>query len=133
MTGDQTDQNDARQRGAVLTGEVKQNRLMIDEQAEDFAELMERLNSIEQMIERQNYTVAEDMLNRWRDQDADDFDLFTSEDHLKDFMENYDNYYKPVSNSGVSFPGAQPGGKMIETTEEMNAEQQGLRSLGRRL
>ena len=94
--------DDARQRGAVLTGEVKQNRLMIDEQAEDFEELMERLNSIEKMIERQNYTVAEDMLNRWRDQDAEDFDLFTSEDYLKDFMENYDNYYKPVSNSGVS-------------------------------
>ena len=94
--------DDARQRGEVLAGEVKQNRLMIDEQAEDSAELMERLNSIEQMIERQNYTVAEDMLNRWRDQDAEDFDLFTSEDHLKDFMENYDNYYKPVSNSGVS-------------------------------
>ena len=94
--------DDARQRGEVLAGEVRQNRLMIDEQAEDSAELMERLNSIEQMIERQNYTVAEDMLNRWRDQDAEDFNLFTSEDHLKDFMENYDHYYKPVSNSGVS-------------------------------
>ncbi len=94
--------DDARQRGAVLAGEVKQNRLRIDEQAEDAARLKARLDSIEHMIEIQNYTVAEDMLNRWRDQDTEDFDIFTSEDNLKDFIDNYDNYYNPVKNSGVS-------------------------------
>ena len=99
---DQKIKDDARQRGAVLAGEVKQNRQKIDDQAEDAAELKARLDSIEHMIEMQNYTVAEDMLNRWRDQDTEDFDLFTSEDNLKDFIDNYDNYYNPVKNSGVS-------------------------------
>ncbi len=94
--------DDARRRGVVLVEEVKQNRLMIDEQAGDAAELKARLDSIEHMIELQNYTVAEDMLNRWRDQDTEEFALFTSEDNLKDFIDNYKIYYDPVKNSGVS-------------------------------
>ncbi len=94
--------DDARQRGAVLAGEVAQNRLRIDEQAGDAAELKARLDRIEHMIEIQNYTVAEDMLNRWRDHDTEDFDLFTSGDNLKDFIDNYEIYYNPVRNSGTS-------------------------------
>lgn len=94
--------DDARQRGAVLAGEVAQNRLRIDEQAGDAAELKARLDRIGKMIEIQNYTVAEDMLNRWRDHDTEDFDLFTSGDNLKDFIDNYEIYYNPVRNSGTS-------------------------------
>ncbi len=64
-----------------------------------------RTGKIRQMIDLQNYTVAEDMLNRLRRGEPEDADAMRSlfeRDYLKDFLENYDRYYERVSEGKYS-------------------------------
>lgn len=56
----------------------------------------ELIEKISEMISRQNYTVAEDLLSRGTLVE-DEFEELFSNDFLKDFIENYEDYYNPVA------------------------------------
>ncbi len=57
-----------------------------------------RIDRIEAVIKSQNYTVAEDLLARASNLD-DDAEEIIDEDFLQDFLDNYDDYYRPVSSN----------------------------------
>ncbi len=60
-----------------------------------------KIAKIQSALKEQNYTVAEDLLSR------DDFDediavALIEDDFLKDFLDNYDDFYKPVASKTSS-------------------------------
>ncbi|SCP97797.1 ATP-binding protein [Anaerobium acetethylicum] len=57
---------------------------------------------IQAAIKQQNYTVSEDLLARVWQQD-DEHEEIIEEDFLREFLENYTDYYKPVAMSQSSF------------------------------
>lgn len=61
-----------------------------------------KIKKIQSAIEQQNYTVAEDLLARVDQPDADHDDVI-EENFLKDFLTYYNDYYKPVAMSQTSF------------------------------
>ena len=62
-------------------------------------EFTDKLNRIQTMMEIQNYTVAEDLLNRLNSNESEsDFELFKV-DYLQKFYEEYDYNYKKVADS----------------------------------
>ena len=61
-----------------------------------------KIKKIQSAIEQQNYTVAEDLLARVDQPDADHDDVI-EENFLKDFLADYNDYYKPVAMSQTSF------------------------------
>ena len=100
---------DARKRGEVLQEELQQSWQQFRSQnngTEDTEEentQKNRLHQIERMIKIQNYTVAEDMLNRWRSHEPEDeFHFDDGKDYLQDFLYTYDTNYNKVSRSGFS-------------------------------
>ena len=61
-----------------------------------------RIAKIQLAISQQNYTVAEDLLAR-ASQIEDDQDNVIEEEFLKDFLDDYNDYYKPVANGSFTF------------------------------
>lgn len=61
-----------------------------------------RAARILEMINVQNYTVAEDLLAR-ANASEDEYEEFNEEDFLQEFLDNYDDYYQPVAKNNVSF------------------------------
>lgn len=61
-----------------------------------------RIKRIQDMIDAQNYTVAEDYLARINSIEDDTTD-FIEEDFLKEFLENYYDYYTPVAKASTNF------------------------------
>ncbi len=61
-----------------------------------------RIAKIEEMFKEQNYTVAEDLLARV-DIPEDGIEEIQDEDFLQEFLENYDDYYRPVSMPKANF------------------------------
>ena len=80
-----------------------------------------RVQKIRNMIEQQNYTVAEDMLAR-ADQAEDDQDDIVEENFLNDFLENYDDYYKPVATHRMTFAN-------LVSSRTRNKEERGAKKL----
>ena len=64
-------------------------------------EKAKRITKIQSAIKDLNYTVAEDLLSR-KDADEDAVYSLIEEDFLKDFLENYDDFYQPVSSKNAS-------------------------------
>lgn len=61
--------------------------------------IQKRIVSIKKMIKKQNYTVAEDMLNRIQD-DEGDFNLgILDHDYLQEFLNEFSVHYNKVRNS----------------------------------
>ena len=61
-----------------------------------------RIKRVQDMIDAQNYTVAEDYLARINSIEDDTTD-YIEEDFLKEFLENYYDYYTPVAKISTSF------------------------------
>ena len=61
-----------------------------------------RVVKIRKMIEEQNYTVAEDLLARAQVAEEEHEEVI-DEDFLKDFLDNYDDYYQPVATRQANF------------------------------
>lgn len=61
-----------------------------------------KITKIQAAIEQQNYTVAEDLLARADQPDAEHEDVI-EENFLKDFLSDYNDYYKNVAMSQTSF------------------------------
>lgn len=79
-----------------------------------------RIARIERMIEEQNYTVAEDLLNRT--DDAEELGALIDEDFLREFLDHYDDYYTPVARSNVAF-------SRLVSDKTRNKEQRGGQKL----
>lgn len=60
----------------------------------------EKIEKIQKMIEVQNYTVAEDLLNRLIDGEEESELELLKTDYLQDFLKNYDYNYANVSDMG---------------------------------
>lgn len=61
-----------------------------------------KISKIQAALDQQNYTVAEDLLARADQSDDDHMDV-VEEDFLRDFLDDYNDYYKIVAKSQVSF------------------------------
>jgi len=61
-----------------------------------------KIAKIQSAIEQQNYTVAEDLLARADQPDAEHEDVI-EENFLKEFLDDYNDYYKSVAMSQTSF------------------------------
>ena len=61
-----------------------------------------RIKRIKEMIDDQNYTVAEDLLARSTIIE-DENEEHIEEDFLKEFLDNYDDYYAPVAKHNANF------------------------------
>ena len=61
-----------------------------------------RIARIQEMINEQNYTVAEDLLSRFS-RIEDENEERIEEDFLRDFLSNYDDYYVPVAKHTANF------------------------------
>ncbi len=61
-----------------------------------------KIARIQDAINNQNYTVAEDLLAHAAQPDVDHEDII-DEHFLKDFLDDYNDYYKPVAKSQTSF------------------------------
>lgn len=80
-----------------------------------------KIKKIQSAIEQQNYTVAEDLLARVDQPDADHDDVI-EENFLKDFLADYNDYYKPVAMSQTSFA-------MLVSSRTRNKEERGGKRL----
>lgn len=81
-----------------------------------------KIEKIQEMITIQNYTVAEDLIRRYNDDDVEtDFEIFTK-DYLKDFIDNYDMYYRSVSDGSKNF-------RLLVTNHARNKDERGARRL----
>lgn len=61
-----------------------------------------KIKKIQAAIEQQNYTVAEDLLAHANQPDSE-HDSIVEEDFLKDFLNDYNDYYMSVAKSQISF------------------------------
>lgn len=80
-----------------------------------------RVERIQAMIKEQNYTVAEDLLARSNAFEEEQEELI-EEDFLKEFLDNYDDYYQPVATRNVSFA-------TLVSSRTRNKEQRGAKRL----
>ena len=80
-----------------------------------------RAKRIQEMIRIQNYTVAEVLLARTSDTDDENEDVI-DEDFLKEFLDNYDDYYRPVSTHKSSF-------SSLVSSRTRNKEERGAKRL----
>lgn len=80
-----------------------------------------RAKRIQEMIRIQNYTVAEVLLARTSDTDDENEDVI-DEDFLTDFLDNYDDYYRPVSTHKSSF-------SSLVSSRTRNKEERGAKRL----
>lgn len=88
-----------------LSGEVKEKRIL----------------RIEAMIREQNYTVAEDLLARAARTEEAREDVI-EEDFLKEFLDNYDDYYQPVATHKANFAS-------LVSSRTRNKEERGAKKL----
>ena len=97
---------------AEIRKEAKEREADLLEQLESFRETQisgltteikeKRAKRILKMIQEQNYTVAEDLLARASNTDEEHEEII-DEDFLKEFIDNYDDYYKPVATHKSNF------------------------------
>lgn len=80
-----------------------------------------RIVAIRTMISKQNYTVAEDLLARAANLE-EEHENTIEEDFLKDFLDNYDDYYRPVSLQRSSFTS-------LVSNRTRNKEERGAKKL----
>ena len=80
-----------------------------------------RAKRIQEMIRIQNYTVAEVLLARTSNTDDENEDVI-DEDFLKEFLDNYDDYYRPVSTHKSSF-------SSLVSSRTRNKEERGAKRL----
>ena len=73
------------------------------------------------MIQEQNYTVAEDLLARATRIEEDGEDA-VEEDFLKEFLDNYDDYYQPVATHKSNFAS-------LVNSRTRNKEERGAKKL----
>ena len=70
----------------------------------DAPELQKTVAQIRKMIARQNYTVAQGLINRLSDGKlCVETEQATGQTHLQRFLEDYETYYYPVRKAGESF------------------------------
>ena len=89
-------QKDAKVRGVALLKELEQ--IKEKETLDDSMQL--KIKKIKEMIEKQNYTVAEDLLSRIYFDESDEEIEVSGTDYLKKFIDEYDVTYKNVVGSG---------------------------------
>ena len=80
-----------------------------------------RVKRIRKMIQEQNYTVAEVLLARTSVEEDENDDII-DEDFLKEFLYNYDDYYKPVATHKSSF-------SSLVSSRTRNKEERGAKRL----
>lgn len=80
-----------------------------------------KIKKIISAINSQNYTVAEDLLAHATQED-DDYEDIIEEQFLKQFLEDYNDYYQPVSKSQSSFA-------MLISNRTRNKEERGGKRL----
>lgn len=80
-----------------------------------------RVKRIRRMIQEQNYTVAEVLLARTSVEEDENDDII-DEDFLKEFLYNYDDYYKPVATHKSSF-------SSLVSSRTRNKEERGAKRL----
>lgn len=80
-----------------------------------------RAKRIRKMIQEQNYTVAEVLLARTTVEEDENEDII-DEDFLKEFLYNYDDYYKPVATHKSSF-------SSLVSNRTRNKEERGAKRL----
>lgn len=80
-----------------------------------------RIAKIQEMIDAQNYTVAEDLLSRFAVVE-DEYEERIEEDFLKEFLDHYDDYYSPVAKTSVSF-------STLVSSRTRNKEERGAKRL----
>ena len=86
---------DAKVRGKALLKELDK----IKEVSGDGELMQKRIYRIQEMIDAQNYTVAEDLLSRINSDESDEEYEVNEIDYLQKFIDDYDYNYKIVSNS----------------------------------
>lgn len=80
-----------------------------------------RMARIQKMIKEQNYTVAEDLLAR-SNASEDEHEELIEEDFLREFLNNYDDYYQPVATHKASFA-------TLVSSRTRNKEERGAKRL----
>ena len=80
-----------------------------------------RIAKIRHMIDEQNYTVAEDLLARAQVAEEEHEEV-VDEDFLKDFLDNYDDYYRPVATRKANFAS-------LVSNRTRNKEQRGAKKM----
>lgn len=80
-----------------------------------------KIARIQAMIKEQNYTVAEDLLARFSASEEEHEELI-EEDFLKEFLDNYDDYYQPVATHKASFAN-------LVNSRTRNKEERGAKKL----
>lgn len=88
-------QEDAKVRGLALLQEVRQ----IKEKEKLDEKMKSKIGRIEEMIENQNYTVAEDLLSRIYDCESEEDAEIINTDYLKKFIDEYEMTYMSVADS----------------------------------
>ena len=114
---------DALVRGNVLQKELDEMRTRMDKQDPEKAAMQkENLDHIAHMIDIQNYTVAEDLLTRWKEKPSEEALQFAEKDYLEDYLQNYSVYYHMVNQSGMAL-------SALINSHRKNKEQRGAGSL----
>lgn len=87
---------EARERETSIQRELNTYLELHEQKSED----IERIDKIRLMLAQQNYTVAEDLINRLiNDETESELELLKT-DYLQEFIDSYDYNYKSVSDSG---------------------------------
>lgn len=91
--------NDAKHREKALNDELETviSECENSEQSERF------VREAREMIVKQNYTVVEDLINRIRTSDYEDYKAGTGADSLQSFITDYHANYRIVGTTGVNF------------------------------
>ncbi len=111
-------QEDAKVRGIALLQELDQ--IKAKEKIDD--KMQTKISKIEEMIEKQNYTVAEDLLSRiYIDESDEEIEVFRT-DYLKKFIDEYDVTYKNVFGTGKKL-------STILASKMRNKDERGARKL----
>ena len=82
--------HDAQSRAASITEELENVTSSLGYLRQRQQDYIER---IKEMIRKQNYTVAEDMINHLANDEIEEYTLEAETDYLKEFMEDFDRYY----------------------------------------
>ena len=89
---------EAKVRGETLMKEIES----IKNQSSTNANRQKRIEKIQEMIDCQNYTVAEDLLSRIDSDESDEEVKYERQDYLQKFIDDYDYNYRMVANAGIA-------------------------------
>lgn len=89
---------EAKVRGETLMKEIES----IKNQSSANANRQKRIEKIQEMIDCQNYTVAEDLLSRIDSDESDEEVEYERQDYLQKFIDDYDYNYRMVANAGIA-------------------------------